>query len=734
MLKSNLLSVPYHSLFGVANMERSKKNALFLALWLTAALACTVPSRAATISVDVNGNGLLTEIQPAIDAAETGDTILVKPGEYVITEPISFLGKAITVQSEAGPDATFIRMGTPTDTNRGSVVVFESNETAASVLEGFTITGGTGSSTQSSLVGGGIFFNDSSGTVKNCAIVHNSVEDSGGGVFCAYPCSPILIDCIIAENSARVSSGGGVFAWSGSSLTLNNCIVRGNSATEQGGGGVCCYLDSSVTMTYCTIAENFAGMGGGGVFCGENSSSVTMSHCAIVGNTAGLGGGGLETWRQGSATVINCVITQNTVPPVGWGGGGVVCSQGGGSATIINSILWENTAPKGHEIWVRTSGGTLSISYSNVAGGQAEATIEGGTINWGEGNIDTDPYFAEPGYWADVNDPSVVVEPDDPGAVWIDGDYRLKSEAGRWDPGSDSWVLDDITSLCIDAGDPDSDWKAELWPHGIRANMGAYGGTLQASRSLSDAGNIADLNRDGIVDSADMCIMVDYWHTDEPSCDVAPPAFGDGIVDVQDLVVLAENLFEDYRQVAHWKLNETEGDVAYDSAGVNDGILNGNPLWRPIDGKLDGALQFDGIDDYIDTAFILNPTAGPFSVFVWINGGAPGQTILCQQDALSEWLSIDAAGALTSALTFPLPVVTSDVVITDDQWHHIGLVSDGAGISLYVDDVEVARSDTSPILPAYGDLHIGAGNNLEPSTFFSGMIDDVRIYDRVVVP
>ena len=75
--------------------------------------------------------------------------------------------------------------------------------------------------------------------------------------------------------------------------------------------------------------------------------------------------------------------------------------------------------------------------------------------------------------------------------------------------------------------------------------MGAYGGTSQASRALSDAGIVADLNRDGIVDSADMRIMVDHWGTGEPLCDIGPMPWGDGIVDVQDLIVLAEHLFEE---------------------------------------------------------------------------------------------------------------------------------------------------------------------------------------------
>ncbi len=56
---------------------------------------------------------------------------------------------------------------------------------------------------------------------------------------------------------------------------------------------------------------------------------------------------------------------------------------------------------------------------------------------------------------------------------------------------------------------------------------------------------IVDLNRDGIVDSADMCIIVDNWGTDDPLCDIGPMPWGDGIVDVHDLIVLAEHLFEE---------------------------------------------------------------------------------------------------------------------------------------------------------------------------------------------
>jgi hypothetical protein len=122
--------------------------------------------------------------------------------------------------------------------------------------------------------------------------------------------------------------------------------------------------------------------------------------------------------------------------------------------------------------------GTAAVSYSDVEGGFT-----------GEGNIDAAPLFSDT----------------------ENGDYHLKSEAGRWDPNSQSWIEDAVTSPCIDAGDPNSGWAAELWPHGKRINMGAYGDTAQASASLSSIGNIADLNNDGSVDPRDMTILTNEW-------------------------------------------------------------------------------------------------------------------------------------------------------------------------------------------------------------------------------
>jgi len=78
--------------------------------------------------------------------------------------------------------------------------------------------------------------------------------------------------------------------------------------------------------------------------------------------------------------------------------------------------------------------------------------------------------------------------------------------------------------------------------------------------------------------------------------------------------------------------------------------------------------------------------------------------------------------------------LVSKTVITDGQWHRVGLVLDGAGRTLYVDGAMVAQDTQNKVTAAYGGLHIGGGKDLAAGTFWSGLIDDVRIYNRIVKP
>lgn len=252
---------------------------------------------------------------------------------------------------------------------------------------------------------------------------------------------------------------------------------------------------------------------------------------------------------------------------------------------------------------------------------------------------------------------------------------------------------------------------------------------------------VVDLNGDGIVDSTDLCIIVNHWGEDYPWCDIGPTPLGDGIVDVQDLIVLAEHLFEDVNDpklLAHWALDETEGIIAHDSSGYNDAYIFGDPTWQPTDGIVNGALQLDGIDDCVLTGAVPNPAEGPFSIFVWIKGGSAGQVVISQLGGGVNWLLADPVeGNLMTELTSPglsgSPML-SQTNITDGEWHRVGFVWDGSIRTLYVDGLAVAEDTQDGLEGSYSGMYIGTGKAMESGTYWSGLIDDIRIYNRAVIP
>ena len=144
----------------------------------------------------------------------------------------------------------------------------------------------------------------------------------------------------------------------------------------------------------------------------------------------------------------------------------------------------------------------------------------------------------------------------------------------------------------------------------------------------------------------------------------------------------------------------------------------------------------------MSTPVILDPAEADFSVFAWIKGGVPGQVILSQESGVN-WLVADAVdGALKTDLRTPAwpgripipagPPLICPTVVTDGDWHRVGFVRDGSDRILYVDDIEVARDTATNLESASGGLYIGAGSVLEPGAFWSGLIDDVRIYSRAL--
>jgi len=250
---------------------------------------------------------------------------------------------------------------------------------------------------------------------------------------------------------------------------------------------------------------------------------------------------------------------------------------------------------------------------------------------------------------------------------------------------------------------------------------------------------VVDFNADGTVDTQDLLRLIESWGQNDPAVDIGPTPFGDGTVDEKDLEILMSYWGQEIygpTLAAYWKLDEEEGAIVADSAGVNDATVIGDALWQPEGGKLGGAMQFDGAT-LITADMVLNPADGPFSVFAWVKGGAPDQAILSQQ-AGADWLLLDAAtGALMTGLKSGGrfgKALSSNAAITDGDWHRVGFTWDGLNRILYVDDIEVAKDTQTALLGSYTGLCVGAGSTLAPGSFWSGLIDDVRIYNRAVKP
>jgi hypothetical protein len=189
--------------------------------------------------------------------------------------------------------------------------------------------------------------------------------------------------------------------------------------------------------------------------------------------------------------------------------------------TVANWILWDNTGGN-------IGGFTLpDVTHSDVQGG------------WpGTGNIDTDPCFVELGYWADASDPNIIVEPNDPNAVWVEGDYHLR-------PGSPCIDTGDNNSVPADTGDLDGDGNtAEPIPFDIDGNPRFMDGDCNDT-VIVDMGAYeliaGDLESDGDVDFGDHAVFAWYWM--ETGCGLCGGAdlTGDGNVDWNDLRESAEN-------------------------------------------------------------------------------------------------------------------------------------------------------------------------------------------------
>ncbi|MBW7992180.1 MAG: hypothetical protein FVQ84_19490 [Planctomycetes bacterium] len=260
---------------------------------------------------------------------------------------------------------------------------------------------------------------------------------------------------VVAATVINGTGHGPVVTFSGDEEP--NSVLAGFTITG-GNAGIYCSA-ASPAVTFCNIVGNI----GAGIEL-HNGSNPAITHCDIVSNTgSGLSMIAIQGGRHSlynEPTIANCVIAENYQHGISGGMPTITnCtivsnSQVGISdsrPTITNSIIYYNALDS--DLVQIESNVTAAITYTDVQGG------------WpGQGNIDADPLFADSD----------------------NGDYHLKSQTGRWDLTSRGWIADDVTSPCIDAGDPDTPIGLELLPNGGIINMGIYGGTSQASKSLGN--------------------------------------------------------------------------------------------------------------------------------------------------------------------------------------------------------------------------------------------------------
>jgi len=334
------------------------------------------------------------------------------------------------------------------------------------IITNCTFTGNTG------VNGGGMYNGACIPKLTHCNFNRNSAED-GGGIYnrntfgtsrAGFPC---FVECSFVGNIANL--GGGMYNWYKSNPNLINCSFVENSASN--GGGIY-NNDCSPDLKNCIFTGNLADRQAGGMY--NFRSNPSLKNCIFSGNKAVLYGGGMDNYKS-TLTITNCTFVGNLAQ-----NGNALAfvfpqSIAASKVELSSSILWDG----GNEIW-NNGGSNINITYSNIEGGQDSIYDPCEVLIWGEGNIDNDPLFVDPGYW-DPNGTPEYLNDD----FWLEGDYHLKTEVGRWDSLIQSWVIDDATSPCIDAGNPNNSVSFEPFPNGGIINMGTFGGTVQASKSPS---------------------------------------------------------------------------------------------------------------------------------------------------------------------------------------------------------------------------------------------------------
>jgi len=364
------------------------------------AITCSL-AHAEVWEVDPGGGGDFITIQEAIVASAGGDEIRVHPGTYL--EHIDYLGKDLYVHSLSGPAATII----DGSGELGSCVSLRSGESLAATLEGFTVSGGTGTSYSGHVYGGGILCVESQCTIWDCVVVGNHAEH-GGGLALTNGCGAEVSGCHFVGNEC--DGYGGAVSLSYGFINLSECVFEANHS-NLAVGGVSLGHHAQGEVTDCQFLGNSSPYVGG-MTLGQATSQATVTRCWFEGNQSfDLNGGGLRV-HEGTLFVIDCTFVNNHS---GANGGGLVAYDGCFTSVSGCTFYGNGAEELGGNVYF--GAGTHELSHCIIAHAaegdgvyappSAEITCCDAWANAGQnysgisdptgtdGNISVDPIFCE---------------------------------------------------------------------------------------------------------------------------------------------------------------------------------------------------------------------------------------------------------------------------------------------------------------------------------------------------
>jgi predicted outer membrane repeat protein len=298
-------------------------------------------------------------IQAAMSTATHGDEIVVADGTY--SGPgfydIEFGGLRVTVRSESGdPDLCTLDLQL-----MGRAFTFDNDETAESIVEGFTITNGW------VIDGGGIWVGDATPTIRNCTFL-NCFADAFGGA--AYVNGGIVSfeDCTFQSCSA-LSDGGAIYAYEGAASPIADCTFDDNF-TYGNGAAIYSVVDWLVEITDTTFSNNESGIDGGAIYHGH--TTMSLERCDFLDNDAGGFGAGVHV-AGASLDVSECTFDLNYAI----GDGGAIAALPG-NLTVDDTTFSNNFANNAGAAIVSSGGGTMTLTESIIESNHGAEELEGG--------------------------------------------------------------------------------------------------------------------------------------------------------------------------------------------------------------------------------------------------------------------------------------------------------------------------------------------------------------------